>query len=148
MGSYLTVLSFLKNPHTTLPAGITRKFIANMLLPKSRQIHPNVDWSFSAPSLTQVCIFCWIFLPPNKMCPIKVSVPNPSFPRRPPSSTVPKLKSPIFWKLGPENSEISPSVLLNRSHCCWIFGKFPCRSIQCSGNIISIGFQLPPFCQG
>ena len=66
MGSYLTVLSFLKNPHTTLPAGITRKFIANMLLPKSRQIHPNVDWSFSAPSLTQVCIFCWISCPPTK----------------------------------------------------------------------------------
>lgn len=54
------------NPHTTLPAGITRKFIANILLPKSRQIHPNVDWSFSAPSLTQVCIFFWISCPPTK----------------------------------------------------------------------------------
>lgn len=54
------------NPHTTLPAGITRKFIANILLPKSRQIHPNVDWCFSVPSLTQVCIFFWISCPPTK----------------------------------------------------------------------------------
>lgn len=86
---------------------------------------------YSAPKVTSNTPQCWLeffcsildtsvhfflnFLPPNKMCPIKVSVPNPSFPRRPPSSTVPKLKSAIFWKLGPKNSEISPSVLLNRS---------------------------------
>ena len=141
MGSYLTVVSFFQPSHNS-----------------SSRHNQEIYCKYSAPKVTSNTPQCWLeffcsildtsvhfflnFLPPNKMCPIKVSVPNPSFPRRPPSSTVPKLKSAIFWKLGPENSEISPSVLLNRSHCCWIFGKFPCRSIQCSGNIISIGSQL------
>ncbi len=47
-------------PHTTLPAGIIRKFIADILFPNSPHIHPNVGRCFSVPSLTQLCVFFWI----------------------------------------------------------------------------------------
>ena len=75
----------------------------------------------SAPKVTSNTPQCWLvffcsildtsvyfflnFLPPNKMCPIKVSVPNPSFPRRPPSSTVPKLKAPPSASLVPKTQK-------------------------------------------
>ena len=125
-------------PRTTLPAGITRKFIADILLPNSRQIHPNVDCCFSDPSLTQVCMLFWISCPPTTCAQSKWVFQSHLF-HSPPSSTVPKLEV-LPGVLVPKTQKSHHPYSTGHGHG-WIFGKFPC-------HIISIASRLPPFCQG